>query len=116
MRLCHLDDLPDGDARGFDLHASGRDTLFVVCQGASLHGWLNICPHQGAALAWRKDAYLNVARDRIVCGAHGAQFEIHTGRCTLGPCLGQALTPVPLTIDDKGEVHLAATSIEETTP
>jgi hypothetical protein len=30
--------------------------------------------------------------------------------------MGQALTPVPLTIDDKGEVHLATTSIEETTP
>jgi nitrite reductase/ring-hydroxylating ferredoxin subunit len=116
MRLCHLDELPDGDARGFALQDRERDTLFVVRQGDALHAWRNVCPHHGAALAWRRHAYLNAARDRIVCGAHGAQFEIHTGRCTLGPCLGQALTPVPLTIDDKGGVHLAATSIEETTP
>ena len=116
MRLCHFDDLPDGDARGFDLRASGRDTLFVVRQGVVLHGWLNVCPHQGAALAWRQHAYLNAARDRIVCSAHGAQVELHSGRCTLGPCLGQALTPVPLSIDDDGEVHLATASIEETTP
>jgi len=119
MRLCHLDDLPDGDARGFELRpidgSPGRDTVFIVRQGASLHGWLNVCPHHAAPLAWRKDAYLNAARDRIVCSAHGAQFEIHTGRCTLGPCLGQALTPMPLTIDD-GEVHLAAPLSEDTTP
>lgn len=116
MRLCHLDDLPDGDSRGFDLRASGRDTIFVVRQGASLHGWLNVCPHHGAPLAWRKDAYLDAARDRVVCGAHGAQFEIHTGLCTLGPCLGQALTPVPLTLSGDGAVHVAATFTEETTP
>jgi nitrite reductase/ring-hydroxylating ferredoxin subunit len=116
MRLCHLDDLPDGDARGFDLRGLGRDTVFVVRQGAALHGWLNVCPHHGAALAWRKHAYLNAARDRIVCSAHGAQFEIHTGACTLGPCLGQSLTPVPLTIDEDGAVHLADIPLEETTP
>lgn len=116
MRLCHLDDLPDGDSRGFDLRASGGDAIFVVRQGAALHGWLDVCPHHGAPLAWRRHAYLNAARDRIVCGAHGAQFEIDTGRCTLGPCLGQALTPVPLTLDDDGEVHLAASPFEETSP
>ena len=115
MRLCHLDDLRDGDSRGFDLRGRGRDTIFVVRQGASLHGWLNVCPHHGAPLAWRKDAYLNAARDRIVCGAHGAQFDIHTGACTLGPCLGQALTPMPLTVRDDGEVHLAGIPFEETT-
>ena len=116
MRLCHLDELPDGDARGFALQGPERDTLFIVRQGDALHAWRNICPHHGAPLAWRKDAYLNAARDRIVCGAHGAQFEIHTGRCTLGPCLGQALTPVPLTLSDDGAVHVTATFTEETTP
>jgi nitrite reductase/ring-hydroxylating ferredoxin subunit len=116
MRLCHLDDLPDGDARGFDLRANGRDVLFVVRQGASLHAWRNVCPHHGAPLAWRRHAYLNAARDRIVCGAHGAQFDIGTGRCTLGPCLGQALTPVPLTLDEQGDVHIADTTAVETNP
>lgn len=120
MRLCHLDDLPDGDSRGFDLRpvgaGAGRDTIFVVRQGTSVHGWLNVCPHYGAPLAWRRHAYLNAARDRIVCSAHGAQFEIRTGACLLGPCLGRALTPVPLTLHDDGEVHLAAIPIEETNP
>jgi nitrite reductase/ring-hydroxylating ferredoxin subunit len=114
MRLCHLNDLPDGDSRGFDPRGSGRDTFFVVRQGPSVYAWENVCPHQGAPMAWRRHAYLNAARDRIVCSAHGAQFEIHTGRCTLGPCLGQALTPVALSVHDEGTVHIADITIEET--
>lgn len=114
MRLCRLDDLPDGHSRGFDPRASGRDTIFIVRQGPSLHGWVNACPHHGTPMAWRKDAYLNAAADRIVCSAHGAQFEIDTGLCTLGPCLGESLTPVALTLHDNGEIHLADTTSEET--
>jgi hypothetical protein len=30
MRLCHFDDLPDGDSRGFDPRGTGQDTLLVV--------------------------------------------------------------------------------------
>lgn len=114
MRLCRLDQLPDGGARGFDPHGAGRDTLFVVRRGARLHAYENRCPHLDTPLPWRKDAYLNAAGDRIVCAAHGALFEIDTGVCTLGPCLGDALAPVSLTLSDDGEVHLAATPFEET--
>ncbi len=107
MRLCHIDELPDGGARGFDPHAQGRDTLFVVRRGAALHAWADACPHHGTPMPWRKDAYLDAAGERIVCFAHGAQFEIDTGRCTLGPCLGQSLTPVAVVMQDNGELHLA---------
>jgi nitrite reductase/ring-hydroxylating ferredoxin subunit len=60
-------------------------------------------------MAWRKDAYLNGDRSRIVCSAHGAQFDIETGVCTLGPCLGQSLTSVLLEVDDSGAIRLAST-------
>lgn len=109
MRLCHLDELPDGGSRGFDPHASGRDTIFIVRRGRSLHAYRNACPHHGTPLAWRKDAYLNAARDRIVCFAHGAEFEISSGRCTLGPCLGQALQPLAVTLTQEDIVLLAIT-------
>jgi nitrite reductase/ring-hydroxylating ferredoxin subunit len=114
MRLCHLDDLPDGGSRGFDPRAKGRDTLFVVRRGRALHAYVDACPHHDTPMAWRKDAYLNAARDRIVCAAHGAQFEIDRGLCTLGPCLGQSLTAVPLTLHLDGEVYLAQDSHKET--
>ncbi len=82
--------------------------MLLVRQGGGLHAWRDACPHvDGAPMAWRKDAYLNGDRSRIVCSAHGAQFDIATGLCMLGPCLGQSLTRVPLTVDD-GEVFLAS--------
>ena len=84
MRLCDFDELPDGASRGFDPRRTGRDTMFVVRQGRSLHAWLNACPHHGTTMPWRRHAYLNAAADRIVCSAHGALFEIDTGQCTLG--------------------------------
>lgn len=115
MKLCHMNSLHDGSSRGFDPHHQGQDTVFVVRQGQHLFAYKDACPHHATPMAWRKDAYLNAAGDRIVCAAHGAQFEIPTGRCTLGPCLGDALTPVPLIVHDDGEVYLASNNILETT-
>lgn len=101
LRLCRLDELPDGDARGFDPLHTGQDVLFVVRQGEALYGWRNACPHiDGAPLPWRRHAYLNADRDRIVCSAHGALFAISSGVCVLGPCLGQSLLPIALKVDD----------------
>ena len=115
MHLCHLDDLPDGGVRGFDPARRGQDTLLVVRRGERVFGWRDACPHHGTPMAWRKDAYLNAARDRIVCHAHGAQFDIESGLCLLGPCLGDRLTPVELRVDERGGLYLN-TTFEETNP
>ncbi|RJF95788.1 Rieske (2Fe-2S) protein [Noviherbaspirillum saxi] len=107
--LCRLEDIPDGEARGFDPAGVGRDTLFIVRQGQGLHGWYDRCPHEGdTPLPWRRHGYLNKKRTRIVCFAHGAQFEIASGMCILGPCLGERLDPVQLVIHPDGEVVMMA--------
>ena len=106
MYLCHIDDVPDGTSRGFDPFDQGQDTVLVVRKGAQTHVWADSCPHHETPMAWRKDAYLNAAGDRIVCAAHGAQFEVDTGRCTLGPCLGQFLRPVAVLRDGAGHLHI----------
>lgn len=106
--LCHLDDLPDGEARGFDPQRVGQDSVLVVRQGQRLHGYLDLCPHYGdTPMAWRRHAYLNAERSHIVCAAHGALFEIDGGACVRGPCLGRALKAIALTVNAAGEVHLA---------
>ena len=73
--------------------------MFVVRQGARLLGWRNACPHYDhARMAWKKDEFLNGDHSQIQCSAHGALFDIATGECTIGPCLGLRLTPVALEI------------------
>ena len=99
--LCRFDDLVDGKSRGFDPLGEGRDTMFVVRRGDVLHAWRNHCPHYDRArMAWKKDEFLDASGEQIMCFAHGALFEIESGICTLGPCLGQSLTPVDVEIRD----------------
>lgn len=105
--LCRLEEIADGAARGFDPQGSGQDTLFAVRRGQRLYLYRDSCPHASSPMAWRKDEYLNRRRDRILCFAHGAQFEVETGRCLLGPCLGQSLEAVAHVIDKQGYVRLA---------
>ncbi|HMB60734.1 MAG TPA: Rieske (2Fe-2S) protein [Xanthomonadales bacterium] len=107
IRLCHLDELPDPGSRGFDPRSEGRNSIFLVRRNNKVFAYRDSCPHQGAHLAWRRDAYLNRAGDRIVCHAHGAQFDPVSGKCLLGPCLGQSLTALPLTISADGTIYLS---------
>jgi nitrite reductase/ring-hydroxylating ferredoxin subunit len=112
--LCRLDDLPDGDSRGFDPWHEGQDSVLVVRRGERVVGWRDACPHHGGTpMAWRKDAYLNFERTRIVCAAHGAQFDIETGACIVGPCLGQGLQPVELVITTTREIHIRLQGAKE---
>jgi nitrite reductase/ring-hydroxylating ferredoxin subunit len=115
VRLCHASEVAEGRARGFDPTGCGRDTLFVVRRGG-LHAWRNACPHwDGASLPWRKDAFLNADATCIVCAAHGAQFEIDTGLCTLGPCVGQSLTRVTLVEAHDGSLNVPLSELETST-
>jgi nitrite reductase/ring-hydroxylating ferredoxin subunit len=101
--LCFLDEVPDNGARGFFQQPdSGRFPVFVVRRGGIVRVYRDECPHQGVQMAWRAHAYLNRDASRIVCWAHGAQFEIETGVCTLGPCLGQRLRAVAHRVGSDG--------------
>lgn len=107
VKLCHLDDLPEGDSKGFDPLTNGQDTLFVVRQGPVLRSYKNDCPHwPGSPMAWRKDGYLTSDGTRIACHGHGAQFDIASGICISGPCEGQSLQSLEVRIDEDGYVYV----------
>lgn len=107
VRLAGIDDLPDPGARGFDPSGLGRDTLFVVRRGREVYAYRDACPHFGdTPMAWRKDAYLSGDGLHVMCHAHGAQFDIASGACVLGPCLGQALTRIEVTLTEAGDIYL----------
>lgn len=105
--LCRLDELADGASRGFKGAGMPPGAMFVVRRGERVQGWLDACPHvDGAPLAWRKDAYLSADGTSIVCYGHGAVFDIETGACIKGPCVGQALTPVEVERDEEGALWI----------
>jgi nitrite reductase/ring-hydroxylating ferredoxin subunit len=97
--LCRLDDIPDGQSRGF-LRRRNADLIFAVRQGDAVFIYLNACPHQWLEMELAKDQFLTASRVEIMCYAHGAHFDIRTGACTQGPCEDQFLIAVPHRIED----------------
>ncbi|MFH1797599.1 MAG: Rieske 2Fe-2S domain-containing protein [Pseudomonadota bacterium] len=112
--LCRLDDLAEGEARGFEVAGLNRKVI-LVRRRAKVFAWRDACPHYpaGTPMAWKTDAYLTGDRSRLTCHAHGAQFDIETGECVSGPCLGQLLTPVPVTLSQSGGISVAAAPVRE---
>ena len=98
--LCRLHDLADGASRGFGPAPGGFTGLFAVRRGGSVFVYVNACPHVGVALDWAPDRFLTADGAQIVCSAHGALFEIGSGRCVAGPCVGDALEAVPVVLED----------------
>ncbi|WP_296048194.1 Rieske 2Fe-2S domain-containing protein [uncultured Alteromonas sp.] len=98
IMLCALDELSNG-ALGFDPFNDGRDTVFAVFRNGEVYAYSDVCPHYGdTSLPWKKNAYLDSRGEHIVCAAHGALFTIDEGYCVSGPCRGESLTPVPVTV------------------
>lgn len=74
----------------------GATSLILTRHGGIVHGWLNVCPHQGRALNWAPGRFLTDDQGRLVCAAHGAVFTLPGGQCVGGPCRGAALTQVDI--------------------
>lgn len=106
--LCKLADIPDGDTKGFKL-GEGEWPLrgFLVRAGEAVQGFVNRCPHAGHQMSFRPDRFLTPDRQLILCQSHGALFDKVSGACVAGPCVGEALTRVPVVVAD-GSVRLAA--------
>lgn len=101
VTLCSLDEIADGGARNFVLQMrAGRFHGFVVRSGDTAIGYVDRCPHAGVPLAKTLDDYLTPDARLIACSWHGALFEIASGRCVGGPCVGQALTAWPVAVED----------------
>lgn len=112
ITLCASSEIQEGSSLGFDPEDNGQDSIFIVRVAGRVYGWLNACPHiNGAPMAWRKDAYLNAKGTHITCHAHGALFELETGVCVQGPCLGKSLQAVQITETENGRVMLDPSSI-----
>jgi nitrite reductase/ring-hydroxylating ferredoxin subunit len=99
--LCRLSEMDDPGARAFTVGAGDWPLRgFVVRSGEHAYAYLNRCPHAGHQLNWRPDRFLTADRSWIVCGSHGALFEIETGMCVAGPCVGHGLRPIPVVLAD----------------
>lgn len=116
--ICSLNDIPSKRAQGFQLmvveDGSPRPwPIIVVRWGRQVFGYLNRCPHDGVNLDWERNQFLDSNGTRLICGKHGALFELGTGICVDGPCKGQGLTPVALSVIDDDICVTGVTLVED---
>lgn len=99
--VCRFDELTDPGAKEFEIeNARGQKWYgFVVRKGEDVYAYANACPHTGAMLNWGPDRFL-ARTGQIMCGVHGATFEIETGYCTAGPCQGQSLRDLEARVEE----------------
>jgi len=88
------------EARGPD---HGVDCILRRIDDAVV-AWRNSCPHR-PEVPLDPGSGAIVRGDDLVCHKHGAQFAGGEGTCTHGPCAGDALDGVAVTIRD-GAVYL----------
>lgn len=97
--LCELADIKQHKSKGFTVNTdNGIRHIFLVQLEGNLYGYINRCPHTGVSLDWMPDEFLDVTEKLIQCATHGARFRIEDGLCVYGPCNGDSLTPVSITI------------------
>lgn len=96
-KLCELNELPNHESKGFSV---GQQSILVVRKNQKVFAYHDRCPHMSIPLAWNPDKYLNYEKELIQCSTHGALFVIETGKCVAGPCTGDSLESIKLTIED----------------
>ena len=116
--ICAVRDIPNRRSKGFHLSLRNADGIekpwhiLIVRWDRKLYGYVNRCPHQGVHLDWERDQFLDPNGTHLICGKHGARFDVTTGECIEGPCVNARLEPVRLSVLD-GDVCVNGVELVE---
>ena len=107
VSLIALETIADGGLAEVEAELDGVvESLIVHRQGDAVRAWFNVCPHAGRRLDFAPGQFLKSRDGLLVCAVHGASFELGGGECVAGPCRGDHLRPVPVSVRN-GQVVLA---------
>ena len=85
--------------------------IFIMHTAANgFIGYVNECPHKGSLLNSAVGGFFSQDRKSFECGLHGSRFDMGTGACIDGPCMGQSLQPVALAVID-GDICLCGVKL-----
>jgi nitrite reductase/ring-hydroxylating ferredoxin subunit len=98
--LCRIDEI-DANGKEIRLVAGPKSTyIMLFLHAGTIRAFLNVCPHQGRPLNWAPDQFLFNPERNLVCAQHGATFDLETGECISGPCLGARLRGLEVRLED----------------
>jgi toluene monooxygenase system ferredoxin subunit len=82
VRLCELDDVVEGELRGFRVTGVTWPVM-ITKVGGEMTAFPGVCPHDDVSLV----DYGMLEDGEVVCRVHGYRFELATGRCEHAPGL-----------------------------
>lgn len=105
-RIAASESVPTDGTLRFEARRDGRGVDCILHRvDDAVVAWRNSCPHRPEVSLDTGDGAL-VRGDKLVCHEHGARFERGCGSCTAGPCTGESLESVAVTVRE-GAVYLA---------
>ncbi len=101
-------DFNGSSSRGFIIEVNQQEINgFIVFDGGQYFAYENKCPHTGAPLDWIEHQFLDADGALIQCAVHDARFNIETGVCLFGPCIGETLKALAIS-EDNDAIYLQA--------
>jgi nitrite reductase/ring-hydroxylating ferredoxin subunit len=116
--ICEADSIPNFRCKAFTMLRHDATAgqvpwqILILHWGEAYYGYVNRCPHQKNPLNFEREQYFDSTRKFLMCGKHGALFDITTGKCVEGPCEGEGLEPIKLVLLD-GDVCVAGVALVE---
>ncbi len=99
-------DFNGASSRGFVININEQEINgFIVFDGGVYFAYKNKCPHTGAPLDWVEHQFLDADAALIQCAVHDARFDMETGECLFGPCLGEHLQSLVIKLE-QGIIYL----------
>lgn len=95
--ICGTLDFQSTEAREFQVEGT---SLILVHWCGAWYAYKNNCPHANWPLNIQPDVFFDTDQQFLQCSNHMALFDVVTGECKAGPCVGDRLTEVPLEIVD----------------
>jgi nitrite reductase/ring-hydroxylating ferredoxin subunit len=112
-----LSNLEDGSVTMVSLESATKNGapfgLLLLRSASTVRAFLNRCSHFGVPLAARQAHLRFTPHVNITCNVHYAKFRWNDGTCESGECAGEGLIPIPVVIDNAGNIRIAEDS---TTP
>jgi nitrite reductase/ring-hydroxylating ferredoxin subunit len=91
--LCRAAEVIEATALRLDVDGT---SVLAIRRNGRIHCYRNRCPHRGTELDWLPGRFLDDSGTMLQCSTHGALFDIASGECLAGPCVGERLDAVQL--------------------
>lgn len=104
QKICMTEDVPEREARQFE-SITGLNFMLTQRDG-QFYAYRNLCPHLQVELEYLEHQFLDADAEFIQCSTHGALFDIETGQCVSGPCLGESLQKLSIEVHSDGGIYL----------